>query len=71
MPVQIATTTQSTNSFLGGGAQRRVAFLCDGSLVVLFHNGSAWSLIQVANPSYKNTAPWVTRLLKAIRDGDG
>src|SRR5258706_11969438 len=51
MTFQIGTTSQSPTSFVGGGAQRRVAFLCDGSLAVLFHNGSAWSLVQVTNPN--------------------
>jgi hypothetical protein len=48
---QIATTTQTSNSYLGGGAQRRIAFLCDGSLAVIYHDGSAWRLIQVVNPN--------------------
>ena len=54
MAVQIATATANSNSFLGGGGQRRIAFLCDGTLAVLFHNGSAWTLLQVTNPGTAN-----------------
>ena len=50
MPVRIATASWNSNAFLGGGGQHRIAFLCDGSLAVLYHNGSAWALIQVVNP---------------------
>ena len=65
MAFQVGTTSQGTNAFLGGSGQRKVQQLCDGSLLVTFHDGSNWigDIISTpkGTPSVAAISGWPTK----------